>query len=91
MNILELLGKEINGKNWNLEEKARYLYLRSCDLFVYDPRVKFCKLIENGKELFNQIQNQVIDLEHVEDKWCICSSHTVYVFQNYCVNFYMQR
>lgn len=46
MNILQLLSQELNNKNWSLEEKARYLYLRSCDLFVYDPRVKFCNLIE---------------------------------------------
>ena len=70
MNILVLLNEEIKNKNWTLEEKARYLYLRSCQLFSYDPRYEFCD--EKTKE---QIRNQTIDLENLETNWVVCTSH----------------
>ena len=39
MDVLQLLDDELKDKNnWSLEEKARYLYIRSCQLFSYDPR-----------------------------------------------------
>jgi len=42
MNIIELLSNEIAAKNWSKEEKARYLYIRCCQLFTYDPRYACC-------------------------------------------------
>ena len=38
MNVLELMSKELKTKSWTTEEKARYIFLRSCELFTYDNR-----------------------------------------------------
>lgn len=75
MNILEMLSKELENKDWTLEEKARYLYIRCCELFVYDPRYKFCNKIPQGETLKNEILNKKIDLENVESNWTVCTSH----------------
>ena len=57
MNLLDMLSKELNQKDCTLEEKARYLYIRCCELFTYDPRFKFCNYIPNGEKLKNEILN----------------------------------
>ncbi len=75
MNILDMLSKELSQNNWTLEEKARYLYIRCCELFTYDPRYQFCNYISNGDKLKNEILNKKINLENVTDTWVVCSSH----------------
>lgn len=51
MNILEKLAKELQErKNFTLEQKKRYLYLRVCQLFSYDTRWHFCKYDLIGKK-----------------------------------------
>lgn len=75
MNLLDMLSKELNQKDWTLEEKARYLYIRCCELFTYDPRFKFCNYIPNGEKLKNEILNRKINLENITDNWIVCTSH----------------
>lgn len=80
MNVLELLYQELKDKDWTFEEKARYIFLRSCQLFSYDPRYQFCGLLgERGYELKREILDRVIDLENVTNAWVVCSSHAKYV------------
>lgn len=39
MNVLEKLNQELQERNhYTLEQKKRYLYLRTCQLFSYDRR-----------------------------------------------------
>lgn len=76
MNVLELLSKEIVRDDWTLEDKTFYLYLRSCQLFSYDPRYKFYEEVLNNKYMLNQIENNVIDLENVNNNYVICYSHS---------------
>lgn len=79
MNILEMLRCEIADKSWSLEEKARYIYIRSCELFSYDPRYKLCLWINNGAKLEQEIYNRKIDLTNVQDFNVVCSSYSNYV------------
>ena len=79
MNVLELLNSELKDKDWSLDSKARYIYLRSCQLFSYDPRFKFCSFLENSKQIENQIMHNYIDLENIQDNFVVCTSHTISV------------
>lgn len=76
MNVIELLSKEISRNDWSVEDKAFYLYLRSCILFSYDPRYKFYEEVLNDKYMLNQIKNNVIDLENVQSNYVVCHSHS---------------
>lgn len=76
MNVIEILNNELKGKNWTTDEKAFYIYLRSCQLFSYDPRFQFCDLIQNGDRLKYDIYNRTIDLENVKDNLVVCTTHT---------------
>lgn len=75
MNVLDLLTNELKDKNWTTEEKARYLYLKSCELFSYDKRYNFSNLEACERFCFSKITNRQIDLENVTDNRVICKSH----------------
>lgn len=77
MDILNLLNRELNekGKSWTTEEKARYLYIRSGELFSYDPRYIFCNQEEKKK-----IRNREFDLQNIEENWIVCTSHAEYIY-----------
>lgn len=76
MNILELLNKETSDNNLTLEEKAFYLYLRSCELFSYDPRYNFYKNVFEDKYMINKIENDFVNLENVNNNFVVCYSHS---------------
>ncbi len=80
MNVLDLLDKELKekGTNWSIEEKARYLYIRSCELFTYDPRYKLYHMLRK-EEKIQELREKEIDLEHVDDFRVICSSYSLSV------------
>lgn len=75
MNILDLLNKELEYKNWSLEEKARYLYIRSCELFTYDERYDFIVSNIYNKMKKEELENLEIDLENLEDNRIICITY----------------
>ena len=75
MNVLSLLNNELKDKNWTLEEKSRYLYLRSCQLFSYDQRYLFWDQIPNGIEFLEKIRNASISLEDLQTNLVICRTH----------------
>lgn len=66
MNILDMLSNEITNKRWTTEEKARYLYLRSCELFTYDPRYRICSVLEDKKDLSQHILTRPIDIQNIK-------------------------
>ena len=74
MDVLNLLAKELKGKNWTKEEKAYYIYLRSCQLFSYDQKFKFLQLYLYDQKSQEEIKNRTIDLKNVEDNLVVCSS-----------------
>ena len=63
------MESELEGKDWDLYTKARYLYLRSCELFTYDLRYSFAE----GK-LKREIFHRKFSLEDVNDFRVVCSS-----------------
>lgn len=79
MDVLQLLDDELKTKsNWSLEEKARYLYIRSCELFSYDARYQ-CDLFWTiyGEEVVEkEIINKKIDLRNVTDFLVVCTSYS---------------
>jgi len=74
MNVLELLTQELKDKNWTLEEKARYIYIRSCELFSYDERYDYYNLYLNDDMKLYELRNKIIDLENVKDNRIVCTS-----------------
>ncbi len=76
MNVLKMLDDELKNKNWSLEEKARYLYLRSCELFSYDPRYF---LSPQKSKLRRKIASKTINLENVDNFDIICFSYANYI------------
>ncbi len=74
MNLISMLSSELAHQDWTIEEKSRYLYLRCCELFTYDPRFKYSILLKNN-DLKQEILNKKFDLEHISDDWVVCTSH----------------
>lgn len=81
MDVLQLLDDELKKKNnWSLEEKARHLYIRSCQLFSYDPRYRlFLKLY--SREKVSEIVLRDINLRNVIDFRVVCTNYSRYVFK----------
>lgn len=74
MNILEELNHDLK-KNWTIEEKIRYIYLKTCFLFSYDERYLFYKQI-NDEENLKRIKNKHIDLTNLqEENRVICTTY----------------
>lgn len=75
MNVLEILDKELQGKQWSLEEKVRYVYIRSCELFTYDERYDLCDMEEYKGIKIEEIKDRIIDLENLVDNRIICTTY----------------
>jgi len=71
MNILQILDDELKNTNWSQEQKLRYIYIRSCQIFSYDSKYNF---LESKKEK-EHIGNKKIDLENLTDNIVICTSY----------------
>ncbi len=80
MDILELLNDELKDKDWTIIEKARYLYIRSCELFTYDARYDFYNLFPDVLSRKEKIFNRKLDLRKVEDNRIVCSTYTKEVY-----------
>lgn len=79
MNVIELLENELKNKNWTLEEKQRYIYLRSCQIFSFDPKYNLSLLLPNFFELQQEFRNKTIDLTNITDYNVVCTSYSKYV------------
>ncbi len=75
MNVLDLLDKELKGKAWSEETKSRYLYIRSGQLFSYDPRFFYANTF-----LKKEILERQINLENVTDFRVVCTSWSEQVY-----------
>lgn len=75
MNVLAQLDHELADKDWTMDEKSRYLYFRSCEIFSYDPRYFLCE-----SSLKNEIYEQKINIEDLDSTWVVCSSYARYIY-----------
>lgn len=87
MNVIEILSNELKDKNWNDVEKARYIYLRSCQLFSYDPKYHASDLLQNSYSIQNAIKTRRINLEDVEDNTAVCYSHSDQIYSKLIYEF----
>jgi len=78
MNVLQVLDNELKNKNWTLDEKKRYLYIRSCQLLTYDTRhyfvsdYEFAPMIRSASRILESIHTNEIDLEKMKDNRVDC-------------------
>lgn len=79
MNVIELLANELKNKDWTLEEKQRYIFLRTCQIFSFDPKYNSCIYLPDCKNLQQEIRNKKIDLTNVTDFNVVCTSYSTQV------------
>ena len=75
MNVIGTLEKELKDHIWTPDEIARYLYIRSGELFSYDPRYYYA-----DDDLETEIFERKIDLENVTDFRVVCASWSSQVY-----------
>ena len=80
MNILELLNNELNNMDLTLEEKIRYIYIRTCELFSYDYKYFYLDNYDNKDELY-ELRNKKYNLENINNYLVTCSTYTNEIFK----------
>ncbi len=79
MNVLATLDKELKNKNWDKGTKGRYLYLRCCELFSFDPRYNYYMYLDSFEDEITQkfrLRERKINLEDVTDFRLLCINYT---------------
>ena len=76
MNVIELLANELKNKDWSLEEKQRHIYLRTCQIFSFDPKYNLCKKLSEYQKLQQEMRDKAIDLTNVTDFNVVCTSYS---------------
>lgn len=80
MNLIKKLDEELSQKNLNDFEKARYIYLRCCELFSFDARWFFTD-VYNDIELHDKLRYKKFDIENIDDDLVICHSFSEYILK----------
>lgn len=84
MNVLAKLNEELEAKkDYTLEQKKRYIYLRTCQLFSYDSRYHYCTyelLGKKAEKIKEEIIHYKIDLENVSNFNVVCKNYSEDVF-----------
>jgi len=75
MNLLELIEKDLNNKDWDLYTKARYLYLKSCELFSYDYRCHYA-----DRNFIEKLLAKEFNLENINDNRVLCGSWSSQIY-----------
>lgn len=82
MNLIEQLSNELKDMHLNDFEKARYIYLRCCEIFSFDSRYRFTSVFGDDK-LHNSILFKKLDIENITDEEVevVCRSFSIYVLK----------
>lgn len=88
MNLIKLFNDELKDKNLSTDEKIRYIYLRCCEIFTYDFRIRFCDILENGDILIKEIKNKKFDIENITTKEVVCTSIENEIFKKLLKEFF---
>lgn len=73
MDLLEIIEQELKSKHLTDLEKARYIYLRTCELFSFDGRYYFQEFI-NDSEFQDMLRR--IDITNVSNFLVICHNYS---------------
>ena len=73
MNLVKMLADELKDKHLNDFEKARYIYLRCCEIFSFDARVYFTDLFDDS-QLRNKIVRKRFNIENINEFLVVCHS-----------------
>lgn len=80
MNLIGQLDSELRGIKLDDFEKARYIYLRCCEIFSFDARWFYTDLFDDEK-LHKKILNKKFNLEDIDSNLVICHSFTKYILK----------
>ncbi|MBR5369671.1 MAG: hypothetical protein IK137_00025 [Bacilli bacterium] len=80
MNLIQMLDDEIRQLHLTDFEKARYIYLRCCEIFSFDSRFGYTNVFDDV-DLYNKILNKKFDIENVTDELVICFSFSKYILK----------
>lgn len=75
MNLLETIDDELRYRHLNDFEKARYIYLRCCELFSFDIRWNYADVTCDYK-LKEKIRKNRFDIENIDTDLVICHNFT---------------
>lgn len=80
MNLIGQLSDELDGRHLTDLEKARYIYLRCCEIFSFDSRWFYTCLFDDT-ELHNKILRKKFNIENISDELVICHSFSKYILK----------
>lgn len=84
MDVLAKLDEELRlRKDYTLEQKKRYLYLRTCQMFSYDSRYHYCTypfLGKKAEKIKKEILENRINLKEVSNFNVVCKNYSEDVY-----------
>ena len=80
MNLIKTLDDELNQMHLTDFEKARYIYLRCCEIFSFDARWYFTDVLDDEKT-HEKILNKEFKLDDIDTSLVICHSFAKYILK----------
>ncbi|MBO4601327.1 MAG: hypothetical protein J5634_03760 [Bacilli bacterium] len=80
MNLISMLDEELKNKHLSKNETLRYIYLRVCEIFSFDPRW-FYTVVWSNHDLLKSINEKVLDVENIDDTKVICHNVSRYILK----------
>ena len=80
MNLIEQLNIELHNRHLTDLEKARYIYLRCCEIFSFDSKWFYTDLF-NDTLLHDELLNKKFDIENIKEELVICHSFSKYILK----------
>jgi len=84
VDVLAKLDEELRlRKDYTLEQKKRYLYLRTCQMFSYDSRYHYCTypfLGKKAEKIKKEILENRINLKEVSNLNVVCKNYSEDVY-----------
>lgn len=80
MNLIQTLDDELKQLHLNDFEKARYIYLRCCEIFSFDARWYFTDTLDD-KKMYDKILNKKFNLEDIDTNLVICHSFVKHILK----------
>ncbi len=72
MDLVELLSNELKDKHFTEFQKARYIYIRCCEIFSFDARWNYFTLFP--EKMIKEIEQHYFNIHHIQDTLVVCHS-----------------